>query len=248
MVAQRIVPVTDKPQREPDQEQKDRSGVADKREVQRAATTGPAAPRSTPPTIQPMQATINGARPPTVSTPRVSPRSSRLTRRSPKDQQQQPFSVVAPARKRRFIGTPARIPHIPRRGSTGQPAQRPNRPQIPAFTQPVGGFRLNRGQRDRRQALSVGGRYAPLPRGGARAGSNRGENRRSARRRAARRRRLRSCMRSGDAQLERPSDRTCIGQAPDRSPGAPRQGHGRKDDWSLRCAQWQVSDSRSRWS
>ncbi len=35
MVPQRIVPVTDKPQREPDHEQKDRSGVADKREVQR---------------------------------------------------------------------------------------------------------------------------------------------------------------------------------------------------------------------
>lgn len=35
MVAQRTVPVTDKPQREPDHEQKDRSGVADKREVQR---------------------------------------------------------------------------------------------------------------------------------------------------------------------------------------------------------------------
>jgi PIN domain len=35
MVPQRIVPVTDKPQREPDHEQKDRSGVADQREVQR---------------------------------------------------------------------------------------------------------------------------------------------------------------------------------------------------------------------
>lgn len=35
MVPQCIVPVTDKPQREPDNEQKDRSGVSDKREAQR---------------------------------------------------------------------------------------------------------------------------------------------------------------------------------------------------------------------